>query len=209
MVFGKWRGDGLLPANARLVVEGITPQGPWRGEVAAESSERPGAAALRHLWARRRIENLSDQEALEGGPRHKEAITGLGLRYGLLTQCTSFIAVDQLVRNADPAGTPTVDQPSPLPEGVSALAIDAEVPSTPEPNRLDGAWRGGIRRGRDRLVAPSRLERAGMTFAIATSRLGHWALRLHAFTPAAWLALQALGTLGSLALGRSPADRRL
>lgn len=30
-----------------------------------------------------------------------------------------------------------------------------------------------------------------MTFAIATSRLGHWGLRLHALPPAAWLALQA------------------
>ena len=136
VVFGKWRGDGLLPKDARLVVEGLTPQGPWRGEAAADTAERPGAMALRHLWARRRIENLSDQEALEGGQPQKEAITALGLQYGLLTQYTSFIAVDQRVHNADAPGTPTVDQPSPLPEGVSALAIGAEVPSTPE----SSAW---------------------------------------------------------------------
>ena len=136
VVFGKWRGDGLLPQDARLVVEGLTPQGPWRSEVAADAAERPAAAALRHLWARRRIETLSDQEALEGGQRQKEAITALGLEYGLLTPYTSFVAIDQRVRHADAAGTPTVDQPSPLPEGVSALSIGAEVPSTPEPS----AW---------------------------------------------------------------------
>ena len=41
-----------------------------------------------------------------------------------------------MVRNSNPALTPTVDKPSPLPEGVSALAVGAEVPSTPEP----AAW---------------------------------------------------------------------
>jgi Ca-activated chloride channel family protein len=136
VVFGKWRGDGLLPKDARLVVEGLTPQGPWRSEVAADAAERPAAAALRHRWARRRIETLSDQEALEGGQRQKDAITALGLQYGLLTQYTSFIAIDQRVRNTESGDTPTVDQPSPLPEGVSALATGAEVPSTPEPS----AW---------------------------------------------------------------------
>ena len=40
------------------------------------------------------------------------------------------------MRNPNPALAPTVNQPSPLPQGVSELAVGAEVPSTPEP----GAW---------------------------------------------------------------------
>ena len=44
--------------------------------------------------------------------------------------------MDKIVRNPNPALSPSVDQPSPLPEGVSNLAIGAEVPSTPEPS----AW---------------------------------------------------------------------
>ena len=36
------------------------------------------AVALRHLWARSRIQQLSDQEALEGGSGQREAITALG-----------------------------------------------------------------------------------------------------------------------------------
>ena len=40
------------------------------------------------------------------------------------------------MRNPNPALAPTVDQPSPMPEGVSNLAIGAQVPSTPEPS----AW---------------------------------------------------------------------
>ena len=94
------------------------------------------SAALRYLWARHRIAQLSDQEALEGSGAFKEAITELGLRYSLLTQYTSFIAVDRIVRNPRPEQSASVDQPSPMPQGVSNLAVGAAVPSTPEP----AAW---------------------------------------------------------------------
>ena len=90
-------------------------------------------AALRYLWARHRIAGLSDQEALEGGDAHRQRITELGLQYNLLTQYTSFLAVDQVVRNTQPQDATTVNQPSPMPQGVSNLAIGAEVPGTPEP----------------------------------------------------------------------------
>ena len=136
IVFGKWRGEATQMGAAKLVVEGRAADGAFRTEVAAGGREEARASALRHLWARQRIATLSDQEALEGGGAQKEAITALGLKYGLLTQYTSFIAVDHVVRNPNPALAPTVNQPLPLPEGVSHLAIGAEVPSTPEP----GAW---------------------------------------------------------------------
>jgi len=133
VVWGKWRGE--VQPGAKLVVEGRSVEGAYRNEaLAADASD--ASAALRYLWARQRIAALSDQEALEGGGAQKEAITALGLRYNLLTQYTSFIAVDRIVRNSNPALTPTVDQPAPMPAGVSNLAIGAEVPSTPEPE----AW---------------------------------------------------------------------
>jgi Ca-activated chloride channel family protein len=133
LVFGKWRGE---PADARLVVEGQTAEGAYRQVLPMAGREDQTSAALRHLWARQRIAALSDQEALDGGITQKAAITNLGLTYGLLTQYTSFIAVDKIVRNSNPAQSVNVDQPSPLPEGVSELALGAEVPSTPEPGAL-------------------------------------------------------------------------
>jgi Ca-activated chloride channel family protein len=136
VVFGKWRGDPGYAARGKLVVEGRAADGPYRAEVATTGREDRTSVALRHLWARQRIGALTDQEALEGGGAQKAAIIDLGLRYSLLTQYTSFIAVDQVVRNPNPALAPTVAQPSPMPEGVSNLAIGAEVPSTPEP----GGW---------------------------------------------------------------------
>jgi Ca-activated chloride channel family protein len=135
IVFGKWRGE----PKGRVVIEGQGAEGPYRRELAIDARTRQDAAALRSLWARHRIASLGDQEALEGGDAFKQRITELGLRYGLLTQYTSFIAVDRVVRNPAPQASTSVDQPQPLPKGVSELALGqgqtlgAEVPSTPEP----------------------------------------------------------------------------
>ena len=128
IVFGKWRGE----AKGKLVVEGNTASGPLQSSLSI-SAASTDTGALRHLWARHRIAVLSDQEALEGGSAAKEAITNLGLKYSLLTQYTSFLAVDQVVRNKAPADSTSLNQPSPLPQGVENSALGAEVPSTPEP----------------------------------------------------------------------------
>lgn len=128
IVFGKWKGE----AKGKLVVEGNTANGPLQNSLPITAASTD-TAALRHLWARHRIAALSDQEALEGGSAAKDAITDLGLKYSLLTQYTSFLAVDQVVRNKAPADSTSVNQPAPLPQGVENSALGAEVPSTPEP----------------------------------------------------------------------------
>jgi Ca-activated chloride channel family protein len=136
VLFGKWRGSAASRMQAKLSIEGRAAQGPYRAEVTNDGGDGSASAALRQLWARQRIASLSDQEALEGGSAQKAGITELGLKYGLLTQYTSFLAVDEVVRNPNPALAASVQQPSPLPQGVSPLAIGATVPSTPEP----AAW---------------------------------------------------------------------
>jgi Ca-activated chloride channel family protein len=89
--------------------------------------------ALRYLWARSRIAELADTARLEGSADQEtvKLVTALGLKYSLLTDYTSFVAVDQIVRNQQ--GSEAVDQPQPMPAGVSNLAVGGEVPSTPEP----------------------------------------------------------------------------
>ncbi len=113
-IFGKWRG----PAHGRLVLEGRAADGDWQ-QVIPVAAPDAQAQALRLLWARRRIQQLSDEQALRGGSAQREAITTLGLRHSLLTQYTSFIAVDHIVRNLNAANSASVDQPLPLPLGVS------------------------------------------------------------------------------------------
>lgn len=129
LLTGRWRG---VPQGV-LVVEGRNADGPQRLTVDLAQAQAREGAALRLLWARERIAALGDEEAIAGGQPHKAAITALGLRHGLLTDYTSFIAVDRVVRNPNPALARSVQQPLPLPEGVSELALSAEVPTTPEP----------------------------------------------------------------------------
>lgn len=131
IVFGKWRG---APRGA-LLLEGRGAEGTFTARLDVNAQQiSPANAGLRQLWARHRIATLTDQETLEGGSAYRDAILELGLRYSLLTQYTSFIAIDQVVRKAAAETASTVDQPLPLPQGVSDLAVGAEVPSTPEPS---------------------------------------------------------------------------
>jgi len=65
---------------------------------------------------------LSDYNFLQSDNKRVEEVTQLGLNYNLLTAYTSFIAVDSEVRNRDGQST-TVNQPLPLPEGVSDYAV--------------------------------------------------------------------------------------
>jgi len=129
VLWGKWKGE----PRGTLVVEGRDASGVQLTELDVAGAVSRDTAALRQLWARQRIASLSDEEALAGHAKHKGEITTLGLRYSLLTDYTSFIAVDHRVRNSNPALNRGVDQPLPMPEGVSNLAIGAELPSTPEP----------------------------------------------------------------------------
>ncbi len=129
IVFGKWRGE----PRGQVVIEGQSTNGPYRNAIPIGPHIGQDTTALRYLWARHRIAALTDQESLEGGDGQRKRITELGLQYNLLTQYTSFLAVDHVVRNTQPDATPSVNQPSPMPQGVSNLAIGAEVPGTPEP----------------------------------------------------------------------------
>ncbi len=132
VLIGKWRGD----ARGEVTVSGLTSTGQTSQRVQIEKDIfSDNAAALRYLWARERIAELGDYTQLYtyGGNNDKEIkeITQLGMKYNLLTDYTSFVAIDHVVRTNEKGET--VDQPSPLPQGVNELAVGAEVPSTPEP----------------------------------------------------------------------------
>ncbi len=117
--FGKWRGE----ATGTLTVNGIGGEGKYSQAInVAEVTPHAENAALRYLWARHRIQVLGDYNALQESDERVKTITDLGLKYNLLTQYTSFIAIDSEIRNKDGKST-TVKQPLPLPEGVSDLAV--------------------------------------------------------------------------------------
>ena len=130
-MFGKWRGDA---ARHRSTITGNTGRGPYQTSIAVVAGERRRRVtrALRYLWARTRIANLSDFGA--GRPDRGHAsptITSLGLTYSLLTRYTSFIAVQEIVRRTTD-GADDVDQPLPLPQGVSDQAVGVTSGAEPE-----------------------------------------------------------------------------
>jgi Ca-activated chloride channel family protein len=119
ILFGKWRGA----LGGTFELRGKTGQGEYstRVEVAATQPDDANRA-LRYLWARARIAELSDYGSGELDAERISAVTALGLRYNLLTPYTSFIAVREVVRNTQ-GSAEDVDQPLPLPQGVSELAV--------------------------------------------------------------------------------------
>jgi len=130
VVFGKWRGN----VQGSIDITGSNGRGPYHATVPVTPAQvNDGHAALRYLWARTRIAELSDFGPASPSEERVAEITSLGLAYNLLTRYTSFIAVQELVRRTtDDAAN--VDQPLPLPAGVANSAIG--VTSGPEPELL-------------------------------------------------------------------------
>ena len=125
-VFGKYKGK----AKGTLTLSGKTGRKTYKQSFDIAAA-KPSAnnLALRYLWARERIKYLDYMEnpnsrwwnSTADSSISKE-ITRLGLKYGLMTKYTSFIAIDEVVVEKD--GKPvTVKQPLPLPEGVSNDAV--------------------------------------------------------------------------------------
>jgi Ca-activated chloride channel family protein len=129
ILFGKWRGS----AGGTLELHGKTGQGDYLTRLDVAGVQPNDAnRALRYLWARSRIAELSDYGSSYVDEDRISNITSLGLKYNLLTQYTSFIAVLEQVRNTQ-GQAEDVDQPLPLPLGVSDLAVGNGTESGSEP----------------------------------------------------------------------------
>ena len=127
VVFGKYRGG----AGGTIEISGKTGRGEYRTSMPIVNASLDARhSALRHLWARTRIGNLDDF-GFGISEETKAEVTSLGLHYGLLTRYTSFVAVQEIVRRA--AGeAEDVDQPLPLPAGVSDSAVGVTKGDEPE-----------------------------------------------------------------------------
>jgi Ca-activated chloride channel family protein len=129
VIFGKWRGQ----PKGTVVLSGVTAGGPYQQRFEVDRvAPRPENRALTYLWARTRIANLADYGLGTPSDGERKELTALGLRYNLLTEFTSFVAVSRTVRNF--AGPATgVDQPLPLPLGVTNNAVGTPLDSASEP----------------------------------------------------------------------------
>ncbi len=118
VVFGKLDG----PVEGEIVVSGNVPWGTFEKVVDLEDAViTEDNEALRYLWARHRVQRLADRVAVGGDEADVEEITRLGLEYSLMTEYTSFVAVDTVVRGD--GDSETVTQALPLPQSVSDAAV--------------------------------------------------------------------------------------
>lgn len=130
MVIGKYRNAN---DDATITLTGIGGQGKQKWSFKLKDAAA-GDNTLPQLWARKRLERLYVVPA-GNSEELRERIVELGLKYSLLTRHTSFVAVDETVRNTT-GQAKSVKQPLPLPQGVSNQAIGRPMP---EPELL---WTG-------------------------------------------------------------------
>jgi Ca-activated chloride channel family protein len=136
------RYDG--PAGGEITLRGKVAGKPYERRIKVDLPARqPAHDVLGALWARANIEDLMNQDLLgaqTGQPRAdiKETIIGLGLKFRLVTQYTSFVAVEEMV--VTEGGQPrTIAVPVEMPEGVSYEGVFGEY--------ADGRVMGKIARG--------------------------------------------------------------
>ncbi|MEM7104776.1 MAG: VIT and VWA domain-containing protein [Bacteroidota bacterium] len=119
LVFGKYRGT----PSGNITVTGFAGKEAFRKNYAvAEAVPSTQNAALRYLWARERIKLLDDFNRVDHNSNAKTEVTKIGLDYNLMTAYTSFIAIDnEVVSNGKQPVA--INQPLPLPSGVSSYAV--------------------------------------------------------------------------------------
>ncbi|HOX06356.1 MAG TPA: sigma-70 family RNA polymerase sigma factor [Planctomycetota bacterium] len=126
VIFGRYSGGGAARIRLSGEAEGRAVSFEVPVELPAKDS---GNDALAVTWARRKIESLTDEMAVEGeNAKRVEEITQLALDYRLMTRYTSFVAVDEQklrVAGVDLTAPRKIGVAVQLPEGVSEWAIPA------------------------------------------------------------------------------------
>jgi len=117
ILFGMYEagGSSAIVVNGR--VEGEPVRWPLRVELPARE---PRHDVLAKVWARHKIEELMHQTYYAGSPQVEQTVTSIALEYRLMSQYTSFVAVDEseLGQMVEPARPPRrMLVPVPIPEG--------------------------------------------------------------------------------------------
>jgi Ca-activated chloride channel family protein len=145
VVKGRYKRGG----RGTITLRGTTGEGPLERKIDVELPDKqPEDDVLASLWARAKVEHLMDQDlaGMQRGnpdPAVKEEILGLGLRYQLLTQYTSFVAVEHL-RITEGDESRTVDVPVEMPEGVSYEGVFGPTAGQPVRMLFSQGGMGGI-----------------------------------------------------------------
>ena len=123
---GRYEGSGKGVIHLRGKMSGRD----FVREIPVDFSSTEQHDVLATLWARTRVDDLMGQDmsgAQQGTMKEdlKQAITQLGLDYRIMTQFTSFVAVEEMI--VTDGGQPRrIDVPVEVPEGVNREAVFGE-----------------------------------------------------------------------------------
>jgi Ca-activated chloride channel family protein len=91
------------PGTGRVTIRGRLGGEPWSQTLPLQLSGNPGSSALPALWARRKISSLERREFqsqyMAADPVEDGEILRLALAYGIMSEYTSFVAVEPKVVN--------------------------------------------------------------------------------------------------------------
>lgn len=142
IIFGKYKGK----PSGTISLSGKAGRRSYKQTFdLSKTNAETSNSALRYLWAREQIkmldylgaENNSSYSSSRKDESYIKQITELGLKYNLMTNYTSFIAIDEQVVNED-GEMATVQQAIPMPEGVSDYAVGYD------PGVISGRSKGGL-----------------------------------------------------------------
>ena len=119
ILFGRYTGGGAAEIQVNGSVEGEAVSWPLRVTLPENQSDHD---VLAKVWSRKKIEDLMQQTYYMGSPAVEEEVTAIALDYRLMSQYTSFVAVDEKdaedIAKERPAQPPRrMLVPVPLPEG--------------------------------------------------------------------------------------------
>ena len=145
LVHGRFTGD--VKDGMAVTLRGNTAAGPFERKVTVRpAAEDASHAGLASLWARSKVSDLMmrDFAALQSGnfPEElKREITAVGTEFRLMTQFTSFVAVEELTITKGGVAT-KVAVPVEMPEGVSYEGVFGERAEREQLVRARGAVLG-------------------------------------------------------------------
>jgi len=137
------KGRYTRGAAGEITVRGLLRGKPWSQTVQVSlPAVRVEGGAIPTLWAREKLEDLQAEDwvgAQTGrpNPKIKDQIVGLALDYRLMSQYTSFVAVEERIVNVG-GKQRKVDVPVEMPDGVSYEGIFGDRLEMPE-TRARGA----------------------------------------------------------------------
>ncbi|MCD4783977.1 MAG: VWA domain-containing protein [Candidatus Eremiobacteraeota bacterium] len=125
------KGRYTAPYRGEIVLKGKRANKPFSRKIKLDlPANNPKNDVLGVLWARTKIRNLmnKDLKGIQRGKPNKEIkqmITNLGLQFNLMTQFTSFVAVEEKVVN-EGGKLKTITVPVEMPDGVSHEGVFGE-----------------------------------------------------------------------------------